>query len=87
MRCFKFVVRSNSSKRERAWAHVWVNEKDLVSAESQARTLLRDKGWIVESIELSMAPTADEIARLDPLQAAAHKRAQAAGIDAYFSPL
>jgi hypothetical protein len=92
MRCFKIRVKSTSdaegkTKGARRFANVWVNEKDLDKAEASARKLLKDEGWSVESIELSMAPSAEEIARLDPIQSAAHKRALSAGIYAYFSGL
>ena len=90
MRCFKFSVRSlvhsaGSRKDELRFAHVWVNEKDLDKAETMARALLAGQGWAIESVELSMAPTAEEIARLDPVQAAAHKRAMSDGSYAYFT--
>jgi uncharacterized protein (DUF2384 family) len=92
MRCFKFRVRStldalDQKKGERRFAHVWVNEKDLEKAEDQARALLAGQGWVIESVELSMAPTREEIARLDPVQSAAHKRALSDGSSAYFSEL
>jgi len=90
MRCFKFRVRStlnteDQTKGERRFAHVWVNEKKLDRAEAIARALLWDQGWAIESVELSMAPTPQEIAALDPIQAAAHKRALSDGSYAYFS--
>ena len=92
MRCFKFRVRSTVEARdqktgERRFAHAWVNEKDLDKAEDNARALLARQGWTIESVELSMAPTREEIARLVPIQAAAHKRALSDGSFAYFSPL
>src|SRR5256885_317266 len=73
MRCFKFLVRSTldaGSRRkedERRYAHVWVNEKELEKAEGMARSLLAGQGWAIESVELSMAPTREEIAKLDPV--------------------
>ena len=90
MRCFKLCVKSTSDaagkkKGASRFAHVWVNEKDLDKAEASARKLLMDQGWSVESIELSMAPSPEEIARLDQIQSAAHKRALIDGIYAYFS--
>jgi hypothetical protein len=90
MRCFKIRVKSTSDaparkKGARRFAHVWVNEKDLDKAEASARKLLTDQGWGVESIELSMAPSPEEIARLDPIQSAAHQGAVMEGIYAYFS--
>ena len=90
MRCFKFRVKSTfdatgRKKGELRFAHVWVNEKDLDKAETMARALLAGQGWAIESVELSMAPTAEEIARLDPVQAAAHKRAMSDGSYAYFT--
>ena len=92
MRCFKFRVRSlfdavGRRKDERRFAHVWINEKVLDRAEALARALLAGQGWAIESVELSMAPTPQEIAALDPVQAAAHKRALSEGSYAYFSPL
>src|SRR4051794_27099926 len=68
MRCFKFRVRSTLDardriKREHRFAHVWVNEKDMQKAEDIARALLASQGWAIESVELSMAPTREEIAR------------------------
>jgi hypothetical protein len=92
MRCFKFRVRSTldaegQQKGERRFAHAWVNEKDLEKAEDRARALLTGLGWVIESVELSMAPTPEEIAALDPVQAAAHKRALSDGSYAYFSNL
>jgi hypothetical protein len=92
MRCFKFRVRStlaaeDQRKGERRFAHVWVNEKDMEKAEDIARALLAGQGWTIESVELSMAPTREEIAALDPVQSAAHKRALSDGRYAYFSPL
>jgi hypothetical protein len=92
MRCFKLRVKSTSdaegkTKGARRFANVWVNEKDLDKAEARARKLLKDEGWSVESIELSMAPSAEEIARLDPIQSAAHKYALSEGIYAYFTGL
>ena len=92
MRCFKFRVRSmfdatGRRKDERRFAHVWVNEKHLDPAERLARSLLAREGWTIESVELSMAPTPQEIACLDPVQSAAHKRALSDGIFAYFVPL
>ena len=90
MRCFKFRVRSTLDsegrrKGERRFAHVWVNAKGLDKAEGIARALLADQGWVIDSVELSMAPTPEEIAGLDPVQAAAHKRALSDGSYAYFS--
>lgn len=90
MRCFKLRVESTSDgegkkKGARRFAHVWINEKDLDKAEARARKLLMDQGWSVESIELSMAPSPEEIACLDPIQSTAHKRALIEGIYAYFS--
>lgn len=92
MRCFKFVVRSGftaagRTKDERRFAHVWVNEKELDKAEGIARKLLADQGWAVESVELSMAPTPEEIAALDPVQSDAYKRALRDRSYAYFSAL
>ena len=91
MRCFKFRVKSTfdaagRKKGEHRFAHVWVNEKELDKAEDTARTLLAGQGWVIESVELSMAPTPEEIAGLDPVQSAAHKRALSDGSYAYFSP-
>jgi hypothetical protein len=91
MRCFKFRVRSTldaagRKKGERRFAHVWVNVKGLDKAEGIARALLADQGWVIESVELSMAPTPAEITRLDPVQAAAHRHALSDGSYAYFSP-
>ena len=68
-----------------ARAHVWVNEKALDKAEAIARALLTGQGWTIESVELSMAPGPQEIAALDPIQAAAHKRALSDGSYAYFT--
>src|SRR5215211_6666231 len=90
MRCFKFRVRSiltagDQKKGERRFAHVWVNEKELDKAEDVARALLAREGWTIESVELSMSPTPEEIASLDPVQSAAHKRALHDGSYAYFS--
>ena len=73
-------------KGELRFAHVWVNETELDKAEDTARALLAGQGWVIESVELSMAPTAEEIAGLDPVQSAAHKRALREGSYAYFSP-
>ena len=73
-------------KGDPRFAHVWVNEKVLDKAEAVARALLARQGWTIESVELSMAPTREEIAGLDPTQAAAHKRALSDGSYAYFSP-
>jgi hypothetical protein len=92
MRCFKFRVRSTldaegQKKGERRFAHAWVNEKDLEKAEDRARALLAGQGWAIESVELSMAPTPEEIARLDPVQSSARRRALSDGSYAYFSPL
>ena len=92
MRCFKFRVRSTrdaegQKRGERRFAHAWVNEKDLEKAESRARALLAGQGWVIESVELSMAPTTEEIVALDPVQAAAHKRALSDGSYAYFSAI
>jgi len=92
MRCFKFRVRStlkagDQRKGERRFAHVWVNEKQLEKAEDAARALLAGQGWAIESVELSMAPTREEIARLDPVQSDAHKRALSEGSYAYFSAI
>ncbi|TMH62723.1 MAG: hypothetical protein E6H48_20755 [Betaproteobacteria bacterium] len=92
MRCFKFRVRSlfdavGRRKDERRFAHVWVNENDLDMAEDMARALLARQGWVIESVELSMSPTPEEIARLDPVQSAAHKQALSDGNYAYFSEL
>src|SRR5438105_15252655 len=93
MRCFKFLVRSTldaGSRRkedERRYAHVWVNEKELEKAEGMARSLLAGQGWAIESVELSMAPTREEIAKLDPVQSDAHKRALSEGSYAYFSAI
>jgi hypothetical protein len=90
MRCFKFRVSSMSSAADRRkgdlrFAHVWVNEKELDKAEAIARALLAGQGWAIESVELSMAPNPQEIAALDPIQAAAHKRALSDGSYAYFT--
>ena len=92
MRCFKFRVRStlaagDQRKGERRFAHVCVNEKELEKAEDVTRALLAGQAWAIESVELSMAPTREEIAGLDPVQSAAHKRALSDGRYAYFSPL
>src|SRR5437660_320188 len=72
MRCFKFRVSSklNAADRRRGelrFAHVWVNEKVLDKAEALARALLAEQGWAIESVELSMAPSPQEIAALDPI--------------------
>ena len=90
MRCFKFRVSSTLNaadrrKGELRFAHVWVNEKVLDKAEALARALLAGQGWAIESVELSMAPSPQEIAALDPIQAAAHKRALSDGSYAYFT--
>jgi hypothetical protein len=90
MRCFKFRVSSMSNALDRRkgdlrFAHVWVNEKALDKAEAIARVLLTGQGWTIESVELSMAPSPQEIAALDPIQAAAHKRALSDGSYAYFT--
>ena len=90
MRCFKFRVRSmfdavGRRKGDPRFAHVWVNEKVLDKAEALARALLAGQGWAIESVELSMAPSPQEIAALDPIQAAAHKRALSDGSYAYFT--
>ena len=90
MRCFKFRVKSTSDapgKKQgaRRFAHVWVNEKELDKAEAGARRLLMDQGWVIESVELSMSPSPEEIACLDPIQSAAHQRALIEGSNAYFS--
>ena len=66
---------------------MWVNEKQLEKAEDAARALLAGQGWAIESVELSMAPTREEIARLDPVQSDAHKRALSEGSYAYFSAI
>lgn len=90
MRWFKFLVRSTVDatgrrKGECRLAYVWVNEIKLVKAEGLAKALLADQGWAIESVELSMTPTPQEIAALDPIQAGAHKRALSVGIYAYFT--
>ena len=90
MRCFKFRVSSRSNAVDRRkgdlrFAHVWVNEKALDKAEAIARALLAGQGWTIESVELSMAPSPKEISALDPIQAAAHKRALTDGSYAYFT--
>jgi len=90
MRCFKFRVRSlvhsgGRRKDELRFAHVWVNEIKLVKAEGLAKALLASQGWAIESVELSMAPSPQEIAALDPVQVAAHKRALSDGSYAYFT--
>ena len=90
MRWFQFRVRSLHESRdrqhnERRFAHVWVNETGLDQAEGIARALLARQGWAIESVELSMAPTLQEIAALDPIQAAAHKRALIEGSYAYYT--
>jgi len=92
MRCFKFRVSSKLNaadrrKGELRFAHVWVNEKVLDKAEALARALLAEQGWAIESVELSMAPSPQEIAALDPIQAAAHKRALSDRSYAYFSAM
>jgi hypothetical protein len=92
MRCFKFRVRSTRDARdqrkgEHRFAHAWVNERDMEKAEDVARALLAGQGWVIESVELSMAPTREEIAGLDPVQSAAHKRAPSDGSYVYFSSL
>jgi hypothetical protein len=90
MRCFRFRISSmldaaGRRKSERRFAHVWVNEKELDKAEGMARAVLAREGCAIEGVELSLAPTPEEIARLDPAQSAARERAQTEGVCAYFS--
>jgi hypothetical protein len=92
MRWFQFGVRSphNSPGRrrdERRVAYVWVDEKELDKAEGVARSLLADQGWAIESVELSMRPTPEDMASLDRAQSFAHRRALSDGAFAYYTPL
>ena len=84
MRWFRFLVTSSDGLR-RSIARVWINERDLDAAGIEARSHLRGLGWKIEVVERSMLPSTEEISRLEPMQADAHRNALADGVYAYFA--
>ena len=61
-------------------AHIWVLDTDKSSAESRARALMLDMGWLITGLEHALEPSAEQIADLDTREAHNHRQALARGI-------